>query len=113
MIKYTAKNPFDRFPDGRPKVDDKILERVKGSRLKKPGACFRSTAISISLPAGTFRFCILDKSSSAAQLPPNIFRRGPIWPRCWMPTQKRRNIAKEPNQKVIDLLEPNDVPVID
>jgi hypothetical protein len=30
MIQYTARNPFDRFPDGRPKVPDSILERVKG-----------------------------------------------------------------------------------
>ena len=29
MIQYTARNPFDRFPDGRPKVPDPILERVK------------------------------------------------------------------------------------
>ncbi|MCC7175073.1 MAG: dimethylmenaquinone methyltransferase [Bryobacterales bacterium] len=25
MIKYTAQNPFDRFPDGRPKVPDALL----------------------------------------------------------------------------------------
>lgn len=30
LIKYTANNPFDRFPDGRPKVPDAILEKVKG-----------------------------------------------------------------------------------
>jgi regulator of RNase E activity RraA len=30
MIQYTSANPFDRFPDGRPKVPDSILERVKG-----------------------------------------------------------------------------------
>ncbi len=30
MIKYTPDNPFDRFPDGRPKVPDAILEKVKG-----------------------------------------------------------------------------------
>ena len=35
MIKYTAKNPFERFPDGRPKVDDKMLERVKGLSLEE------------------------------------------------------------------------------
>src|SRR5512136_2416137 len=29
MIKYTAQNPFDRFPDGRPKVPDALLERFK------------------------------------------------------------------------------------
>jgi regulator of RNase E activity RraA len=27
---YTAANPYDRFPDGRPKVPDEILEKVKG-----------------------------------------------------------------------------------
>ncbi|HWD97947.1 MAG TPA: hypothetical protein VG345_02880 [Bryobacteraceae bacterium] len=30
MIRYTPDNPFDRFPDGRPKVPDAILEKVKG-----------------------------------------------------------------------------------
>ncbi len=29
MIKYTEKNPYDRFPDGRPKVPDELLERLK------------------------------------------------------------------------------------
>ena len=29
MIKYTAGNPYGRFPDGRPKVPDEILEKVK------------------------------------------------------------------------------------
>lgn len=27
---YTAANPYDRFPDGRPKVPDAILEKVRG-----------------------------------------------------------------------------------
>jgi 4-hydroxy-4-methyl-2-oxoglutarate aldolase len=30
LIRYTASNPFDRFPDGRPKVPDELLEKVKG-----------------------------------------------------------------------------------
>src|SRR5579885_2616628 len=30
MIEYTAKNPWDRFPDGRPRVPDDILEKVRG-----------------------------------------------------------------------------------
>jgi 4-hydroxy-4-methyl-2-oxoglutarate aldolase len=29
MIEYTSKNPFDRFPDGRPKVPDALLEKFK------------------------------------------------------------------------------------
>jgi len=30
LKQYTAANPYDRFPDGRPKVPDAILEKVKG-----------------------------------------------------------------------------------
>lgn len=30
MVKYTSQNPYERFPDGRPKVPDAMLEKVKG-----------------------------------------------------------------------------------
>jgi 4-hydroxy-4-methyl-2-oxoglutarate aldolase len=30
MLKYTAQNPYERFPDGRPKVPDLILQKVMG-----------------------------------------------------------------------------------
>lgn len=30
MIRYTSQNPFGRFDDGRPKVPDALLEKVKG-----------------------------------------------------------------------------------
>lgn len=29
LIKYTQQNPFERFPDGRPKVPDALLEKLK------------------------------------------------------------------------------------
>jgi regulator of RNase E activity RraA len=29
LIKYTSKNPYDRFPDGRPKVPDEMVQRLK------------------------------------------------------------------------------------
>src|SRR5271170_8447700 len=30
LIDYTAANPFDRLPDGRPKVPDNLIERARG-----------------------------------------------------------------------------------
>ncbi len=30
LIKITSKNPFERFEDGRPKVPDNLMEKVKG-----------------------------------------------------------------------------------
>src|SRR6266567_16371 len=35
MLKYTAENPFDRFPDGRPKVPDELLEKAKGLSIEE------------------------------------------------------------------------------
>jgi 4-hydroxy-4-methyl-2-oxoglutarate aldolase len=29
MLKYTEKNPYDRFPDGRPKVPEEVMEKLK------------------------------------------------------------------------------------
>ncbi len=29
LVRYTAQNPFERFPDGRPKVPDALLEKIK------------------------------------------------------------------------------------
>jgi Demethylmenaquinone methyltransferase len=28
LIKYTAKNPYERYPDGRPKVPDAVLQKL-------------------------------------------------------------------------------------
>jgi 4-hydroxy-4-methyl-2-oxoglutarate aldolase len=30
LVKYTPRNPFDRFPDGRPKVPDELLAKLHG-----------------------------------------------------------------------------------
>ena len=30
LIELSAQNPFDRFPDGRPRVPDDLIERARG-----------------------------------------------------------------------------------
>src|SRR5262249_55418048 len=47
MIDYTAQNPFDRFPDGRPKVPDGLIERARAMSAEEvfavlPGKGFRN-----------------------------------------------------------------------
>src|SRR5215831_2828612 len=42
MIDYTAKNPYDRFPDGRPRVPDNLLEQVKGLVIEEAWGAVRS-----------------------------------------------------------------------
>src|ERR1035438_9480573 len=47
MIEYTAQNPFERFPDGRPKVPDSLIERARELSAEEvfgvlPGKGFRN-----------------------------------------------------------------------
>ena len=42
MIKLTAENPYDRFPDGRPKVPDAVLERCKDLSIEEVWAVLPS-----------------------------------------------------------------------
>ena len=47
LIEYTAQNPFERFPDGRPKVPDSIIQRARGMSAEEvfgvlPGKGFRN-----------------------------------------------------------------------
>lgn len=42
MIAYTAQNPFDRFPDGRPKIPDKLIERARGMSAEEAWAAFNT-----------------------------------------------------------------------
>ena len=37
MIKYTAKNPYERFPDGRPRVPDALLEKFQDMSSEEIG----------------------------------------------------------------------------
>jgi 4-hydroxy-4-methyl-2-oxoglutarate aldolase len=47
LIEYTAQNPFERFPDGRPKVPDALIQRARGMSVEEvfgvlPGKGFRN-----------------------------------------------------------------------
>jgi hypothetical protein len=47
LIEYTAQNPFERFPDGRPKVPDALIESARGMSAEEvwavlPGKGFRN-----------------------------------------------------------------------
>src|SRR5258708_21462427 len=47
MVEFTAQNPFERFPDGRPKVPDGLIERASGMSAEEvfailPGKGFRN-----------------------------------------------------------------------
>src|SRR5258708_8218934 len=113
MIKYTAKNPFDRFPDGRPKVDDKILERVKGLSLEEAWGILMSKGYRHQFAGWDFQVLhpgqkLVGRAFTAQYLPAR-----PDLAEVLAADAKAEGRPRGENQKVIDLLQLNDVPVID
>ncbi len=113
MIKYTAKSPFERFADGRPKVDDKLLERVKGLSLEEAWGILLSKGYKHQFAGWGFQVLhpgktLVGRAVTAQYLP-------------WRPDlgatldadARAEGLPRGQNQKVIDLLQLNDVPVID
>jgi 4-hydroxy-4-methyl-2-oxoglutarate aldolase len=111
MVTYTAQNPYERFPDGRPKVPDSILERVRelsaeevlsiagrgypnqfvdGLQLLHPGKKLVGRALTLQLMP--LRADVAE--AQAAEL-------------------KAKGVARLSHQTAIDMLQPGDVLVVD
>ncbi|MCC6345168.1 MAG: dimethylmenaquinone methyltransferase [Bryobacterales bacterium] len=113
MIHYTAENPFGRFPDGRPKVDDKILERVKGLSLEEAWGILQSKGYKHQFAGWDFQVLhpgkkLVGRAVTAQYLPVRPDLAGVL-----AADAKAEGRPRGENQKVIDLLQLNDVPVID
>jgi 4-hydroxy-4-methyl-2-oxoglutarate aldolase len=112
MIRYTPHNPFERFPDGRPKVSDSILEKVKGLSAEQifgvlPGAGYANQfegGWQILHPGKK----LVGRAVTAQYMPlrPDI---GDIADT----NATSKGLAKAPPQRVIDMLQPGDVVVVD
>ncbi len=112
LIEYTAQNPFDRFPDGRPKVPDSFIERARD---------WSSEEIFAILPGKGFRnqyedgFRILHPATKLV---------GRAFTVQFMPLRpdldsvitakaKAAGLDRLNNQVAIDMLQPGDVLVVD
>ena len=113
MIRYTAKNPFDRFPDGRPKVPDALLERVKGLSLEEAWGILRSKGYRYQYAGGGFRVLHPGKKLVGRAVTAQYLPARPDLTEALDADAKARGLSRGTNQRVIDLLQLNDVPVID
>jgi regulator of RNase E activity RraA len=113
MIHYTEKNPFGRFPDGRPKVDDKMLERVKGLSLEEAWGILLSKGYKHQYLGWGFEVLHPGKKLVGRAVTAQYLPMRPDFSDAVAADAKASGMPKGENQKVIDLLQPNDVPVID
>jgi 4-hydroxy-4-methyl-2-oxoglutarate aldolase len=112
MIEFTAQNPFDRFPDGRPKVPDGILERVRGLSAEEvlailPGKNFRNQY------ADGFRVLHPGTKLVGRAFTVQFMPLRPDLDTVVQAKAKAAGLGRMYNQAAIDMLQPGDVLVVD
>lgn len=113
LIKYTAKSDFERFPDGRPKVDDRLLERVKGLSLEEAWGFLVSKGYKHQFAGWDFQVLHPGKILVGRAVTAQYLPLRPDLAEVLDADAKAEGLPQGQNQKVIDLLQVNDVPVID
>jgi len=112
LIDYTSQNPFDRLPDGRPKVPDNLIEQAKGLSSEEVWAVLQAKNYSNQYADG---FMVLHPGKTMV---------GRAFTVQFMPVRedvddvakakaKERGIPRLMNQTAIDMLQPGDVLVVD
>jgi 4-hydroxy-4-methyl-2-oxoglutarate aldolase len=111
LTEFTAQNPFDRFPDGRPRIPDALLERARGLSMEEI----------LSISQKGFRNQYAD---GFRILHPGQKMVGRAFTVLFLPSRpdvdsvaaakaKAKGITGYNNQTAIDMLGPGDVVVVD
>jgi len=112
LIKFTEKNPFERFPDGRPKVPDQILEKVKELSAEEAWGVLSAAKYQNQFEGG-FRLLHPGKKLVGRVVTAQFMPLRPDVADVADADAKAKGMTKSNNQRVIDLLQPGDVVVVD
>ncbi len=112
MVELTAQNPFERFPDGRPRVPDALVERARGLSAEEvwsvlPGQGFRNQY------ADGFRVLHPERKLAGRAFTVQFMPQRPDLEGLISNRAKAAGIARMNNQVAIDMLQPGDVLVVD
>jgi regulator of RNase E activity RraA len=112
MIEYTAQNPFERFPDGRPKVPDGLIARARGLSAEEvlailPGKGFRNQY------ADGFQVLHRGKRLVGRAFTLQFMPLRPDLDAVATAKAQAAGLARLNNQVAIDMLQPGDVLVVD
>jgi 4-hydroxy-4-methyl-2-oxoglutarate aldolase len=112
LVDYTPNNPFDRLPDGRPKVPDEFMERARDLSSEEVWAVLQQKEYNNQYADG---FYVLHPGKTMV---------GRVFTVQFMPLRadvddvaenkaKAHGIPRLTNQMAIDMLQPGDVLVVD
>jgi 4-hydroxy-4-methyl-2-oxoglutarate aldolase len=112
LVDYTAQNPFGRFPDGRPKVPDELIERARALSAEEIWEVLEdknfhnqyADGFQILHPGKT----LVGRAFTVQFMPERSDLDGVATAKA-----KARGIPQLTNQAAIDMLQPGDVLVVD
>lgn len=112
MLQYTANNPFERFENGRPKVPDALLEKCKELSAEEvwavlPGAKYPNQY------EGNWRILHPGKKLVGRAVTAQFMPMRPDVMDVSEAQAKVRGAGRNANQRVLDMLQPGDVLVVD
>jgi 4-hydroxy-4-methyl-2-oxoglutarate aldolase len=112
LIQYTPDNPFERFPDGRPKVPDDLLARARGLSAEEIFAVLPGKGYPNQFADG-FHILHPGKKMVGRVVTAQFMPARPDIEAIARAKAKARGIDRFNNQTVIDMLQPGDVLVVD
>ena len=112
MAKFTADNPFERFADGRPKVPDAMLEKVRGLSAEEVWGVLPRKGFPNQYE-GNFRVLHPGKKLVGRVVTAQFMPVRPDVDKVLQADAKARGLNRLYNQVVIDMLQPGDVLVVD
>src|SRR6516225_3767621 len=112
LIDYTSQNPFDRLPDGRPKVPDNLIERARDLSSEEVWAVLHEKGFNNQYADG---FQVLHPGKTmvgrafTVQFMPLRSDVDDVEQAKWKQAKGKRLY----NQTAIDMLQPGDVLIVD
>lgn len=111
MIKYTPQNPFERFPDGRPKVPDALLAKVAEMSSEEVISIIRR-----GYPnqyADGWQILTPGKTMVGRAMTLQLMPSRPDIADVVQADRKEKGLSRLSHQTAIDMLQPGDVFVVD
>lgn len=112
LIDYTPLNPFERFPDGRPKIPDSLLKRAKELSLEEIWRVLPQKGYPNQYADG-FQMTHPEKKILGRVFTAQFMPVRPDVDKVAVAKAKARGLPDLRNQTVIDMLQPGDVLVVD
>jgi 4-hydroxy-4-methyl-2-oxoglutarate aldolase len=113
LIDYTAKSPFDRLPDGRPKVPDSMIARARGLSSEEVWATLHEEKGFANQYADGFQVLHPGKTMVGRAFTVQFMPRRNDVEEVAEAKAKERGLGPLMNQTAIDMLQPGDVLVVD